>query len=500
MKSDLKQPGAILLISCYELGHQPLSIASPLALLREAGYAPAVLDLAVQRLETDRVARARIAAIAVPMHTALRLGARLAERIRALNPGCHLCLYGLYASLNAETLLARGADSIIGGEYEEPLLRLVQSLDRGPEDAPAGPPPGGPTAGVRIAGVRTAGAVEPPWIDRIRFAVPWRDPLAPLDRYARLEEDGRSRAAGHVEASRGCLHLCRHCPIPPVYGGRFFVVPRDVVLADIRNQAAAGATHITFGDPDFLNGPGHSMALVRSMHAEHPALTFDFTAKIEHLLRQRDLLPELRSLGCLFIVSAVESLSDRVLAILAKGHTRADVEEALRLTRAAGLALRPSFVPFTPWTSLEDYRALLDFVESLDLVDSIDPVQLSIRLLLPPGSLLLDRPETSPFLGPLDPDRFTYRWTHPDVRMDALQLEVSALVERAASDGEDPLLTFSRIEAAAQAAGKGALPPGVFPATGMARDGGARIASAGVVSAMRRDKGRPPRLSEPWFC
>ena len=246
MTSDLKQPGAILLISCYELGHQPLSIASPLALLREAGYAPAVLDLAVQRLDPDLVARARFAAIAVPMHTALRLGARVAQRIRALNPGCHLCLYGLYASLNAATLLARGADSIIGGEYEEPLVRLVRSLDAGhrgdtgdavrsegalPEPLPGVPTAGDRFAGVRIAGVRTAGAAEPPWIDRIRFAVPWRDPLPVLDRYARLEEHGRSRAAGHVEASRGCLHHCRHCPIPPVYGGRFFVVPREVVLA-----------------------------------------------------------------------------------------------------------------------------------------------------------------------------------------------------------------------------------------------------------------------------
>ena len=521
MTNDLKQPGAILLISCYELGHQPLSIASPLALLREAGYSPAVLDLAVQRLDPDLVGRARFAAIAVPMHTALRLGARVAQRIRALSPGCHLCLYGLYASLNATTLLARGADSIIGGEFEEPLVRLVRSLDAGhrgddgkrgdagdtarPEGAPPAPLPGVPTAGdrlagIRIAGVRTAGAAEPPWIDRIRFAVPWRDPLPPLDRYARLEEDGRSRAAGHVEASRGCLHHCRHCPIPPVYGGRFFVVPREVVLADIRNQAAAGATHITFGDPDFLNGPGHSLALARAMHAELPALTFDFTAKIEHLLRHRGLLAELRSLGCLFIVSAVESLSDRVLAILAKGHTRADVEEALRLTRDAGLALRPSFVPFTPWSGLEDYRALLGFIENRDLVDSLDPVQLSIRLLLPPGSLLLDRPETAPFLGPLDPDRFTYVWTHPDPRMDALQLAVSALVERAARAGEDPLLTFHRMEAAAQAAETGAHPPIGSPTAGSAREEPARLPSAGVLAAMRRDKSRPPRLSEPWFC
>ncbi|MFQ5876182.1 MAG: CUAEP/CCAEP-tail radical SAM (seleno)protein [Acidobacteriota bacterium] len=467
----LRAPGAILLISCYELGHQPLSIASPAALLRRAGYAPEAIDLAVDRLRPEAVAAARLVAVAVPMHTALRLGSRVADRIRAINPACHLCYYGLYASLNAATLLERGADSIVGGEYEEPLLRLAGRLDRGG----TGP----------IPGVRVRGADEPPWIRRIRFEVPYRGLLRPLDRYARLEQDGATRIAGHLEASRGCLHGCRHCPIPPVYGGRLFVVPREVVLADARGQVAAGATHITIGDPDFLNGPGHSMAILRRLHDEFPRLTFDFTAKVAHLLRYRGLLPEMARLGCLFVVSAVESLSDRVLAILDKGHTRADVELALALTRDAGLALRPSLVPFTPWTTLEDHRDLLDFVERRDLIDHLDPVQLSIRLLLPPGSLLNDRPEVRPFLGPLDAGRHTFLWTHPDARVDRLQEDVAAIVERAARAREDPRLTFLRIRSATARAG------GESPAPSP---------DALLHPPPRRDRGRPPRLSEPWFC
>src|SRR5258705_174155 len=97
-------------------------LASRLARLERAGFSPAVIDLAVERLEPKTIERARFIAIAVPMHTALRLGARAAGRIRSINPTCRIALYGLYASLNAETLLERGADFIIGGEYEEPLL------------------------------------------------------------------------------------------------------------------------------------------------------------------------------------------------------------------------------------------------------------------------------------------------------------------------------------------------------------------------------------------
>jgi hypothetical protein len=293
--------------------------------------------------------------------------------------------------------------------------------------------------------------------------------------------EGRRELTGHVQASRGCLHLCRHCPIPPVYRGRFFVVPREVVLADIRQCVAAGARHVTFGDPDFLNGPGHALAVARALHAEHPDVTFDFTAKVEHLLERRALLPDFAALGCVFIVSAVESLSDTVLGHLAKGHTRADVVEAARLVRAGGIALRPTWVAFTPWTTLHDYRDMLAFVDAEGLVDHVDPVQYSIRLLVPPGSLLLESPALRPFLGRLVEDAFHHEWRHPDPRMDALHARVAALVEAAAGAGEDAAVTFDRIRALADDAAGAAPRPAVA----------ARLAA---------DRPRPPYLTEPWFC
>ncbi len=125
--------------------------------------------------------------------------------------------------------------------------------------------------------------------------------------------DGIAIPAGYTEATRGCHHTCLHCPVVPVYQGRFFAIPRPTVLDDIRRQVRAGVGHITFGDPDFLNGPTHALRICREMHAEFPGVTFDFTARIEHLLQHRDLLPEFRELGCVFVLSAVEIVSDRIL-------------------------------------------------------------------------------------------------------------------------------------------------------------------------------------------
>jgi radical SAM superfamily enzyme YgiQ (UPF0313 family) len=462
---SLREPGGILLVSCYELGHQPLAVASPLGFLERAGYVPEALDISVEAFDPGKVARARFVAISVPMHTALRLGVRVAEEMRRINPDCHVCFYGLYASLNADYLLAHGADSVIGGEFESALVALVQELETG--------------VGEPMEGVHRRGHPARPVLRRLAFAQPSRGALPGLKKYAHLDHNGEQRLVGYVEASRGCLHMCLHCPIPPVYGGRFFVVPKAIVLEDIRRLVQAGATHITFGDPDFLNGPGHSLAIVRAMHVEFPTLTFDFTAKVEHILEREALFPELRWLGCLFMISAVESLSDTVLANLEKGHTRADVYRALRIVRDAEIAFRPTWVSFTPWTAPEDYLEMLEFVQREGLIDHVDPVQFTLRLLVPPGSALLHREAIRPYLGPPDPASFSYRWTHPDSRVDRLQQEASSLVEAATGAGEDAGVTFYRLRHLAFETFGLPAPPG---------------------RVLTPDRSRPPRLTEAWFC
>jgi radical SAM superfamily enzyme YgiQ (UPF0313 family) len=368
-----------------------------------------LLDLAVDELRPEAARGASLVAVAVPMLTALRLGVEAASRVRAASPSAHIVFFGLYAWLNRGMLLETGAaDSVLAGESEQALVALAQALAAG--------------RGVSsVTGLSTRTRPVPPVRQRLAFPVPDRRGLPPLSRYARFLGGGEPPVlAGSVEASRGCLHTCRHCPVVPIYGGRFFVVPAETVLADIRQQVEAGARHITFADPDFLNGPGHAIKVARGLHAAHPGVTFDFTAKVEHIVKHAALFPELQELGCRFVISAVESLSDRVLHELRKGHTRADVVKALAILDAAGIALQPTLVVFTPWTSLDDYIDTLEFILEHGLTRHVPPVQLSIRLLVPPGSLLEQAEDAPQWLGALEPHEFRHAWRHPDPRMDAL--------------------------------------------------------------------------------
>ncbi|MBI2956577.1 MAG: radical SAM protein [Acidobacteria bacterium] len=452
----------VVLLSTYELGRQPFGLASPAAWLRRAGASVTCLDLSRQAMDEEAIRAADLVAFYLPMHTATRLAPAIVERLRRLNPRAHLCFYGLYAPMNEAYLRGLGALTILGGEFEQSLVSLYQRLSRG-EAPPRQPEP-------LIS------------LGRLAFIPPDRTGLPPLASYARLQwGDGVSRTVGYTEASRGCKHRCRHCPIVPVYDGVFRIVPREVVLEDIRQQVAAGAEHITFGDPDFFNGIGHALPLVEAFHREFPRLTYDVTIKIEHLLQHSRHLTTLRATGCLFVTSAAESVDDRFLALLDKNHTRDDFIEVVRRCREAGLVLQPTFVPFTPWTTLEGYLDLLSLLAELELVEHVAPIQLAIRLLIPAGSKLLELTEVQELVGPFNPELLTYRWENPDTRVDDLQRDVQAAVAHGEARGASRREIFTHLWRLAQQAA-GVEPEPRFESTPL-------VARAAI-----------PYLNEPWYC
>ncbi len=450
----------IVLISTYELGRQPFGLASPAAWLRAGGSEVVCVDLSREQFCEETVRDAALIAFYVPMHTATRLAVELLKTIRRLVPAAHICFYGLYAPMNESWLRALGVQTILGGEFEQGLTDLARRIAVG-----------------HGADVQCEPVIS---LARQKFAVPNRTGLVVLDQYARLAlPDGEKRSVGYTEASRGCKHLCRHCPIVPVYKGAFRVVDSDVVLADIRQQVAAGAQHITFGDPDFFNGIGHAIPLVESLHNEFPQITYDVTIKIEHLLRHSEFLPVLRQTGCLFVTSAVESVDDLVLEKLDKHHTRADFLDVVRRFQEIGLTLQSTFLPFTPWTSFESYIELLEVLRENGLVENVAPIQLAIRLLIPAGSRLLELSEVRALVAPFDESAMVYPWKHSDPRVDALSQELQQIVHAGEKLNQSRSRIFERIEAAARrAAGAPALlkqPPMISRAT-------------------------IPYLTEPWYC
>jgi radical SAM superfamily enzyme YgiQ (UPF0313 family) len=453
----------IVLISTYEMGRQPFGLASPAAWLRERGHAVICLDLSREALNEQAVREAGLVAFYAPMHTATRLILELLEAMRRINPQAHFCAYGLYAALAAQSFRGQGVESLLGGEFEQALADLAEHL----------------------SGLSALAQLRPHdssiSLARLRFQTPHRAGLPPLRSYAHLVlPDGEHRIVGYTEASRGCKHVCRHCPIVPVYNGVFRIVDREVVLADIRQQVAVGAQHITFGDPDFFNGLGHAIPLVEALHREYPQLTYDVTIKVEHLLKNAGLLGKLRETGCLFVVSAVESLDDITLQKLKKDHTRADFFRVVEQCRRADLTLQPTFVPFTPWTTFEQYLDLFEQLHRLELNEAVAPIQLGIRLLIPPSSKLFELEEIRKLVGPFDPQALVYPWKHENPAVDALAEQMQEIVAVSERLNRNRSETFARLWRAAKLAG------------------GCSIVESPLSAAGSR--ATVPYLNEPWYC
>lgn len=452
----------MLLVSTYELGHQPLQLAVTAGALLAAGHQVRCADLAVEPLADADVDWAEAMACSVPMHTATRLTRPVVAAVHRRQPGLPVCVFGLYATTGCP-----GASLAIAGEH---LPELLSWVAEGAPTVAAGQPP-------RVV-VRRGRSPVP--------ARPARELLPGLDRYAAVLAGGRRRLVGAVDASRGCAHRCRHCPVPVVYDGRTRLVGVDALLADVATLVALGAEHLTFGDPDFLNGPHHAARVVDAVHGAFPELTFDVTAKVEHVLAHRERWPAFADAGCLFVTTAFESAEDIVLAALHKGHTVADELRAVAVLRSCGIEPRPSLVPFTPWTTGGGLADLLDVVARADLVGNVDPVQLGIRLLLPPGSLLLGDPTVQAVVDGYDDESLSWRWHHPDGDLDALQGEVAQLAETAAAEGWDATTAH---EAVRGAVARGLRRPDLVPAP---------PAEPALRSSMAvADR---PRSTESWFC
>ena len=458
-----EKPMHVVLINPYELGRQPFSMATLTAVLQQAGHRVSCVDLSRESLQPETFEDAGFVAISLGMHTATRIALEALPSIKRFAPDAGLCVFGLYAPMNANLFESLGVRWVLGGEIESLMLESVEAASK-------------------LTSLRSKQSVKLTNVISLKkqnIPTPDRSKLPSLSGYAKLNmPDGSEKTVAFAEASRGCKHVCRHCPVVPVYNGKFRIVPVDVVIADIRQQLKEGANHVSFGDPDFLNGPTHALRVLETMHAEFPQLTFDATIKVEHILKHAALMPTLAEYGCLFLTSAVEAVDDDTLEKLNKNHTAEDFARALGVLRENNIAMAPTFVAFTPWTQINHYIDLLEHVYAQALINSVPSIQLVIKLLVPKGSHMFNIDGFEKLMQPFDDNTLGYPWNNPDTRLDELQKEVMSIVEKADVSEADRFDTFVCVWEAAH-----------------------RVADRNAPALIKRaDDVVIPHMSEPWYC
>jgi radical SAM superfamily enzyme YgiQ (UPF0313 family) len=412
-RKSTSEPTALLL-SFYEGGFQPLTIAAAAPYLREAGFKVVLVDQFIEGLTDDQLEEADYICCSLPLYQSLEAGRTFFPKLR--ETGLPIILFGQHATLASDVLLENGiGDWVIRGDGEVPLANLLLRLEQN------GTSSSGYPEGVCRSGERCR-----PYVHRgPTFHAPDRSSLPPLSRYRYgLAERflGGPQIVGNVEASRGCHHACLYCSVFGAYEKKVALIPKEIVLQDIRNCVEQGASHICFTDAEFLNSPVHGLKVVKELHQEFPDLTWDYTARADHLLDCADAVREMVPLGARFVTSAFEFPSERVLNLIDKELGIDDCLRAVELCEQIGLGLNPTFLTFNPWSSLEQIYGLSDFLDKTGLARHVDPLQLETRLYLPKGSPLVGSPAMQGIS--LVEHEFHYEWTHPDSRVDQIFAKV----------------------------------------------------------------------------
>lgn len=277
-------------------------------------------------------------------------------------------------------------------------------------------------SGLVDAAIASTGKIPHPYLARNAIAIPDRSLAPSLNKYPQPQVQKLLRSAqstiGGVEATRGCHHKCTYCSVYAAYDGKVIMVSDDVVIQDVRNLMQQGMTHLTFTDAEFFNAKNHGVRIMRRLHEEFPALTFDFTTRVDHIIEHEDAIKEMAGLGLRFITSALEFPTQKVLDIVAKEISVDDIELAIRKMRDCGVTLNPTFIMYNPWVSKDDISTFKDFIARNDLDDVVDPIQYETRLHLYKGSPLLSRPSTASLK--LTEQEFHFDWAHPDPSVDEM--------------------------------------------------------------------------------
>lgn len=397
----------VLLVSNFEGGYQPISIATTYSALKENGFNVRILDTYVDGIRENLLEDADLVAISIPLFDALFSGIEIAKRVKTINKDAHITFFGQYASINATRLSPKYSNTSIIGEWEEIIVELANKLEQDKN------------ALFQAVLSKQESDCCNNSEGNGKCYLPDRTILPALYKYPQEQIDklcGSKQIIGGTEIARGCHHKCLYCSVYAAYQGRVNMIPEDIVILDVENMIKQGMTHLTFMDADFFNSKFHGIRIIRKLNEKFPNLTYDFTTRVDHINEHKDIISEMAGLGVKFITTAIEFPCKEVVDEIAKEITMEDIESALAFLLETKIKINPTFIMFNPWIKLEDLIEFKKFVNKNNLNDIIDPIQYETRLHIYKGSPLLKQKSIQDL--ELIEHEFNYEWKHPDSRVD----------------------------------------------------------------------------------
>jgi anaerobic magnesium-protoporphyrin IX monomethyl ester cyclase len=329
--------------------HPPLSVLYPGATLRRCRYSVRIIDQRVEpawRRELTTELRSRPLCLGISAMTGRQIhwgmaAARLAREARSDVP---IVWGGVHASLlPAQTVASDAVDYVVAGEAEGILPAFVRHIEaRGDARAPAG---------VVSNPQQTPAPSTPPDLDALPF--PAYD-LIDVSKYRQRRVRGRSSFP--LLTSRGCPESCAFCYNGIYHHRRWRCESPEKTLEHIALiHTNFGRSTVDVQDDNFFVSTSRVERLCTLVLQRGLRTTFKATCRVDHVLGWDQTFVELlRKAGVTTLFIGAESGSDRMLELLNKGHTVADVVRCNRKLSRAGIAPRYSFMAGFPGESTEE--------------------------------------------------------------------------------------------------------------------------------------------------
>jgi radical SAM superfamily enzyme YgiQ (UPF0313 family) len=330
-----------------------------------------LVDRTLERLTLQALAQHQpsVVLLSVPFPGAVYGALRIAQAVKAAQPGVRIALGGGYVNTElrelAEPRLFDFVDAVTLDAGERPLLALLEHWH-------------GTRSRSRL--VRTFVRDDEGAVQYLNFAeadvpfeqvgTPTWDGL-PLQRYLslldmlnpmhRLWSDGRWNK---LTVAHGCYwKKCSFCDVSLDYISRFDAATAET-LADRIEAIVAETGQTGFHFVDEAAPPKSLKALAAELQRRHLAISWWGNVRFEKTFTP-ELCLELADSGCIAISGGLEVASDRLLQLMKKGVS---VEQVARVTKAfsdAGILVHAYLMYGFPTQTVQDTVDALEYVRQL---------------------------------------------------------------------------------------------------------------------------------------
>ena len=278
---------------------------------------------------------------------------KLAAMIKQRYPDSKIVMGNIHPSvLPEEVLKDQNMDIIVRGEAEEVLTELYKRIKNNEN-----------YDDMRGLSVRKNGEI----IHNESAPLPDLQKV-PKFPYHLFEKHSDRYDLGFVASSRGCPFDCIFCSQRSISGRKYRFFPSELVIQSMEELILEyNKTYITFVDDSFLIKRDRVFELCEMMKQKgfHKKAMFDCQARGDSV--DEKIILALKGAGFRTLHFGIETASERLMKLINKRETVAQVVEAVKLAKSLGMMVSGTFILGLPTETRAERKAAYCLAKELSL-------------------------------------------------------------------------------------------------------------------------------------